>query len=63
MLVLSRKKDQRIMIGDGIVLTIISVRGDVVRVGVEAPKSIPVLREELFIATSKENSGESNGQS
>ncbi len=48
MLVLSRYKDQSIMIGDDIVVTIVDVRGDRVRIGVEAPKNIKVHREEIY---------------
>jgi len=38
------------MIGDDIVVTVVRVAGDVVRVGIEAPKSVPIAREELYIA-------------
>lgn len=47
MLVLSRKESERIRLGDSIVLTIIRVSGDKVRVGIEAPADMLVLREEL----------------
>lgn len=47
MLVLSRKKDEKIMIGDDVVITIVEVRGDKVRVGIEAPRDIPVNRSEV----------------
>lgn len=47
MLVLSRKKDQQIIIGDNIVITIVQVAGNKVRVGIEAPREVLVLREEL----------------
>jgi carbon storage regulator len=47
MLVLSRKRDERIVIGDNIVITIVDVRGDKVRVGIEAPPEIPVHRQEV----------------
>lgn len=47
MLVLSRKKDQQILIGDNIVVTIVQIGGNKVRIGVEAPKEVVVLREEL----------------
>ena len=48
MLVLTRKKNERIMIGDNITLTIVEIRGDRVRLGVEAPNEIPVNREEVL---------------
>ncbi len=50
MLVLSRKKGESIVIGDGIEIIIVEVRGDKVRLGVEAPKEVPVHRREVFDA-------------
>jgi carbon storage regulator len=50
MLVLSRSKDQRIVIGDNIVITVVEVRGDKVRLGIEAPKDVPVHRREVYEA-------------
>lgn len=47
MLVLSRKEHQRIRVGDSIVVTVVRVSGDKVRLGIEAPESVRVLREEL----------------
>lgn len=47
MLVLSRKESQRIKLGDSIVLTVVRVSGDKVRIGIEAPPDLVVLREEL----------------
>ena len=47
MLVLSRKESQRIRLGDSIVLTIVKVSGDKVRVGIQAPDDVLVLRDEL----------------
>lgn len=47
MLVLSRKESQRIRLGDSIVLTIVKIAGDKVRVGIEAPDNVLVLRDEL----------------
>ena len=48
MLVLSRYKDQSIYIGDDIVVTIVDVRGDRIRLGVEAPANVPVHRQEIY---------------
>lgn len=48
MLVLSRKPEEKIKIGDNIIIKIIRVQGDTVRIGVEAPKEIPVVRTELL---------------
>ena len=50
MLVLSRKKDEKIVIGDSITLMVIEIRGDKVRLGIEAPKEVPVHRHEVFDA-------------
>lgn len=55
MLILSRKIDEQIKIGDSITITIIEVRGDQVKIGIEAPKSVKVFREEVFAAIQKEN--------
>jgi len=48
MLVLSRKKGERIVIGDNIVVTVTDVRDGKVRLGVEAPREVPVHRKELY---------------
>lgn len=51
MLVLSRKETQRIRLGDSIVVTIVKISGDKVRVGIEAPSDVLVLRDELEVRT------------
>lgn len=48
MLVLSRKKNERIVINDDITIVVIEIRGDKVGLGVEAPKEVPVHRQEVF---------------
>ena len=53
MLVLSRKKSETIVIGDDIVITVVEVRGDKVRLGIEAPKDVPVHRREVYDAIKK----------
>lgn len=50
MLVLTRRKNERIHIGESIVITVVEVRGDKVRIGIDAPKEIPVHREEVYQA-------------
>ncbi len=55
MLVLSRKKDQAIMLGDNIEITIIEIQGDQVRIGINAPKNVSIYRKELFIEIQEEN--------
>ena len=55
MLVLSRQRDQSIIIGDNIVVTVVDVRGDKVRLGIDAPTEIPVHRREVYEAIQREN--------
>ena len=55
MLVLSRHRDESIMIGDDVVITIVDIRGDKVRLGIEAPQDIPVHRQEVYEAIQREN--------
>jgi carbon storage regulator len=55
MLVLSRQRDQSIIIGDNIVVTVVDIRGDKVRLGIDAPSEIPVHRREVYEAIQREN--------
>ena len=55
MLVLSRHRDESIMIGDDIVITVVDIRGDKVRLGIDAPTDIPVHRQEVYDAIQREN--------
>jgi carbon storage regulator len=55
MLVLSRQRDESIIIGDNIVVTIVDIRGDKVRLGINAPNEIPVHRQEVYEAIQREN--------
>ncbi len=55
MLILSRKMNEKIMIGEDIVLSIIEIRGDQVKIGVDAPKSVKVFRQEVYEAIKNEN--------
>ena len=55
MLVLSRQRDESIIIGDNIVITIVDIRGDKVRLGIQAPTEIPVHRKEVHDAIVAEN--------
>jgi carbon storage regulator len=54
MLVLSRQRDESIMIGDNVEIIIVDVRGDKVRLGITAPKDIPVHRREIYDAIQRE---------
>ncbi|MBR6153914.1 MAG: carbon storage regulator CsrA [Treponema sp.] len=55
MLILSRKVDEKIIIGNDITLTIIEIHGDLVKIGVEAPKNVKVFRQEVYEAIQAEN--------
>ena len=55
MLVLSRHRDETIMIGDDIELTVVDIRGDKVRLGIKAPPHIAVHRKEVYDAIKREN--------
>lgn len=55
MLVLSRKKDQSLMIGNDIELTIIDIQGDQVKIGLKAPKNVSIYRKELYLEIQEEN--------
>ncbi len=60
MLILSRKIDQQIKIGEDISITIIEIRGDQVKIGVEAPREVKVFRQEVFNAIKNENTAALN---
>ncbi len=55
MLVLSRQRDETIMIGDAVEITIVDIRGDRVRLGINAPREIQVHRKEVYDAIKREN--------
>lgn len=60
MLCLSRKKDESIMVGEDVEIVVMEIRGDKVRLGIAAPKDVPVHRKEVF---EKIQRGESHGES
>ena len=62
MLVLSRKKDEKIVIGDNITIMVIEIRGDKVRLGIEAPREITVHRQEVYEAIQREQNEQSGEQ-
>ena len=62
MLVLSRQRDESIMIGDDVEIIIVDVRGDKVRLGITAPKSIPVHRREIYDAIQREKNDKKEPQ-
>jgi len=55
MLILSRRINEKIMIGDDVSVSIIEIRGDQVRIGVDAPKTVKVFRQEVFDSIKAEN--------
>jgi carbon storage regulator len=55
MLILSRRINEKIVIGDDIIVSVVEVRGDQVKLGIEAPRNVKVFREEVFIAIQEEN--------
>jgi len=55
MLVLSRQRDETIMIGDDVEVTVVDIRGDKVRLGINAPREIQVHRKEVYDAIKREN--------
>ncbi|ACV61584.1 carbon storage regulator, CsrA [Desulfofarcimen acetoxidans DSM 771] len=55
MLILTRKKNESIMLGEEIKITVLDIRGDSIKIGIEAPKELTVLRSELYQAVREEN--------
>lgn len=55
MLILTRKLNEKVVIGDGIVISVVELRGDQVKLGIEAPKSVKVFRQEVYEAIQEEN--------
>jgi len=64
MLILTRRQGETLMIGDDVTVTVLSVKGNQVRIGVEAPKHVPVHRKEIWdrIQREKEENDEGQGQ-
>jgi carbon storage regulator len=55
MLIVTRRAGERIMVGDDVVVEVIEIVGNQVRIGINAPRSIPVYREEIYTAVQEEN--------
>ena len=58
MLVLTRKSNQSIMIGDDIEVSVLSIMGEKVRIGIEAPRKVPVFRKEVYLEIQQEHADE-----
>ncbi|MEW4453145.1 carbon storage regulator CsrA [Bremerella sp. JC817] len=63
MLVLSRKKNESIVINNDITIVVVEIRGDKVRLGVEAPKEVPVHRREVYDAIKRNENGQGSDAS
>jgi carbon storage regulator len=61
MLVLTRKSNQSIMIGDDIEVSVLSIMGEKVRIGIQAPRDIPVFRKEVYLEIQQERNGAGDG--
>lgn len=61
MLVLSRKKDEKIVIGDNISIMVVEIRGDKVRLGIDAPRDVSVHRREVYEAIKRKESEQDGG--
>jgi carbon storage regulator len=61
MLVLTRKGNQSIMIGDDIEVTVLAVMGEKVRIGIDAPRSVPVFRKEVYLEIQQDRDGTGKG--
>lgn len=62
MLALARKTNQSIMIGDDIEITLLEIKGDQVKIGINAPKSVPIYRKEIYVQIQDENKKASEGE-
>lgn len=62
MLALARKTNQSIMIGNDIEVTLLEIKGDQVKIGINAPKSVPIYRKEIYVQIQDENKKASEGE-
>ena len=62
MLVLTRKTNQSVMIGDDVEVSVLAIMGDKVRIGIQAPREIPVFRKEVYLEIQQEKAAGSRGE-
>ena len=62
MLVLTRKSNQSIMIGDDVEVSVLSIMGEKVRIGIQAPRNIPVFRKEVYLEIQQEKAAGTRGE-
>ncbi|HEX4759864.1 MAG TPA: carbon storage regulator CsrA [Thermoleophilaceae bacterium] len=62
MLVLTRKSNQSIMIGDDIEVSVLAIMGEKVRIGIDAPRSVPVFRKEVYVEIQQERDDEAKAR-
>lgn len=62
MLALARKINQSIMVGNDVEITLLEIKGDQVKIGINAPKSIPIYRKEIYVQIQEENKKASEGE-
>jgi len=62
-LVLTRKSNQSIMIGDDIEVSVLAIMGEKVRIGIQAPREVPVFRKEVYLEIQQEDAADRNGAS
>ena len=60
MLILQRKKNQALIIGNGIEIVVTDIKGDSVKIGIKAPQEVPVFRKEIYELIQKENKASAN---
>ncbi|OEF99498.1 carbon storage regulator [Vulcanibacillus modesticaldus] len=60
MLILSRKKNQSIILGNDIEITVVAIEGDQVKIGINAPKHVEILRKEIYLSIQEENKRAAN---
>lgn len=61
MLIITRRPNQKVILGDDVTIHVMEISGNNVRLGIEAPKSVPVYREEIWLAVKEENQAAAKG--